>query len=319
MGVNFFLWTCCAVLSISIFSFNTLASETKTPDEKNINTENKNVNEGNSNEKGKADNTQPMPINYGTQHRQDLKHYIANEEVKSLLAGPDDYLTLVNKYKTANSKGAAILLPDWQQSATNPRAINFLRTALPDNGWTTITIQPSAKPENYPSTALEKSKQLEQNKSVLAEYKNKLAVMFNSAINTAKEYPGIVVIIAQGNNGALLVDLLNNNGVEGNTKITEPNALILLSSYRQSSHELQQEVNNTLAKNISLLELPLLDLHLVYDHPLVSHNMSLRASSSAQEIQVYYRQRKLNNTMSGYYPNKELLNQINGWMKSIGW
>jgi hypothetical protein len=308
MTSNFFSLTCCTLLSISLLSFGCLASETKDTDKKSQRTEQSHNN-----------SMQPMPINYGTQYKQDIKHYIASEQIKPLLAGPDDYLTLVNKYTTANSKGAAILLPDWQQGATNPRAINFLRTELPANGWTTITIQPNSKPEGYPSTALKITEQQEQNKPLLAQYKNKLAVMFNAAINTAQEYPGIIIIIAQGNNGAFLVDLLSNNGVDGNTSITEPNAIILLSSYQQNSRELQPEINERLAQNVALLELPLLDLYLTYDHPLVSNNMALRASLSAQEMQVYYRQRQLNNTMSGYYPNKKLLNQINGWLKSIGW
>lgn len=305
----------CALLPISLFSLDANSSQTQETDAK------KEVTKEESTSK-KTDTTnvilQPMPIDYGVQHKQDLKHYITKEQVKPLLAGPDDYLTLVNKYTTANSNGAAILLPDWQQGATNPKAINFLRTALPDNGWTTITIQPNAKPDNYPSMALTVTEQQEQNKLLLTEYKNKLTVMLNSAMERAKDYPGIVLIIAQGNNGALLVDILSNNA-DNNIKLTEPNALILLSSYRQTSRELQQKINNQFAESIALLELPLLDLYLTYDHPLVNANMPKRVSLSAQEMQVYYRQRQLKNATSGYYPHKELMSQINGWLKAIGW
>ena len=79
------------------------------------------------------------------------------------MAGPDDYLTLVKRYTSANSKGVAILLPEWQQGATNPKAINFLRNALPAQGWSTIAIQPSNKPNNYPSTAITVAEQKKEN------------------------------------------------------------------------------------------------------------------------------------------------------------
>jgi hypothetical protein len=44
-----------------------------------------------------------------------------------------------------------------------------------------------------------------------------------------------------------------------------------------------------------------------------------RKSLAKQEMKVYYRQRQLNNTITGYYPEKELLSQVKSWLKAIGW
>lgn len=253
------------------------------------------------------------PISLTTQHKQDLKHYVADNEVKPLLAGPDDYLTLVKKYTSANSKGVAVLIPEWQQGATNPKAINYLRNALPAEGWSTIAIQPSSKPENYPSTAITVAEQEKENELILKEYKDKLASMLNAVMNTAKEYPGIVLVISQGNNAAFLIDLYNQDGNQ------RPNALILLSSYRQSSHALTNSVNEEFARQLAFTELPVLDLYLKYDNPLVLAKAAQRKSFAKQEMKVYYRQRQLNNTVTGYYPEKELMSQVNSWLKAIGW
>jgi len=253
------------------------------------------------------------PIALTRQHKEDLKHYLASEQVKPLLAGPDDYLTLVKKYTSANSKGVVILLPEWQQGATNPKAINFLRNTLPAEGWSTIAIQPSNKPENYPSAAITLAEQIKENELVIEAYKNKLSTMLNAVMNTAKEYPGIVIVIAQGNNAALLVDIYSQEGSQ------LPNALILLSSYRQSTHVLTDSVNEDFAKQLAFTEIPVLDLYLKYDNPIVLAKAAQRNSIAKQEMKVYYRQRQLNNTMTGYYPEKELLSQINGWLKAIGW
>ncbi|HBY84639.1 MAG TPA: DUF3530 domain-containing protein [Colwellia sp.] len=262
-----------------------------------------------------ANKAEPIkkPIELTKQHKEDLKHYLADEEVKPLLAGPDDYLTLVKRYTSANSKGVVILLPEWQQGATNPKAINYLRNALPAKGWSTIAIQPSNKPENYPSTAVTVAEQKKANQVVLKEYKSKLNSMLNAVMNTARKYPGIVLVIAQGNNAAFLVDLYNQDGSQ------KPNALIMLSGYRQSNPELINSVNENFAHQLALTELPILDLYLKYDNPLVISTSAQRKAFSKQEMKVYYRQRQLNNTVTGYYPEEELLIQINSWLKAIGW
>ncbi|PKG85299.1 DUF3530 domain-containing protein [Colwellia sp. 75C3] len=263
----------------------------------------------------KTNKTSPIqkPIALTKQHKDDLKHYLTGEQVKPLLAGPDDYLTLVKRYTSANSKGVAILLPEWQQGATNPKAINYLRNILPSKGWSTIAIQPSNKPENYPSKAITVEEQKKENQLALDDYKNKLSTMLNAVMNTAKEYPGIVLVIAQGNNAALLVDLYSQEDSQ------RPNALIMLSSYRQSNHALINSVNEDFARQLAFTELPVLDLYLKHDNPLVLAKAAQRKSFAKQEMKVYFRQRQLNNNITGYYPEEELLSQINSWLKAIGW
>lgn len=273
----------------------------------------------NSEPKNMAENTpskvSPIeePIALTKQHKSDLTHYLSSEQVKPLLAGPDDYITLFKKNTSINSKGVAILIPEWQQGATNPKAINFLRNTLPSQGWNTLSIQPNDKPKGFPSKALTVIEQKKENDIILNEYKQKLSTMFNAVMNTAKEYPGIVLVIAQGNNGALLIDTLNQ---EGNL---QPNAVILLSSYRQSNHKLNDSANEHFAQQLALTELPILDLYLKYDNALVLTKAPQRKLIAKQEMKTYYRQRQLQNTITGYYPEKELISQINGWLKAVGW
>lgn len=259
-----------------------------------------------------------LPISLTQQYKEDLKHYLPANSVKPLLAGPDDYLTLVTENTSVNNKGVAILLPDWQQGATNPKAINFLRNKLPSQGWTTISIQPTNKPENYPSNALKISERQEENKNIINDYKMKLGVMMNAVIAKANEYPGIIIIIAQGNHGAMLVALLNQDN-EQPTITQAPNALILLSSFLLTSNKLIDETNTSFAKKLAYSEYPVLDLYLRHDNPIVLDKTKQRLALSKKEMKVYYRQRQLNNVAMGYYPEQELLTQINSWLKSIGW
>jgi len=260
----------------------------------------------------KNNNTVPSPISLEQQHKSDLKHYIPANTVMPILAGPNDYLTLVTKNTTVNTKGVAILFPDWQQGAVNPKAINFLRQAMPKQGWTTISIQSPDKPQNFPSTAVSKEEQKKENKTGIDEFNSKLSTLNKALQSKAKEYPGIVIVIAQGNIGAMLVDLYDQGD-------EPPNGLILLSSYKYNNHAFIDETNSNFAEKLAVSEYPTLDLYLKYDHPIVIDKAPERLALAKQEMKVYYRQRQLNNTVTGFYPEQALLSQINGWLKSIGW
>jgi hypothetical protein len=261
--------------------------------------------------------TIPLPVSVTQQHKEDLTHYFPTNRVTPILAGADDYLTLIEENTSVNNKGVAILLPDWQQGAANPKALNFLRKALPKQGWTTISIQPTNKPSNFPSKALKVTEQQETNKTVIDDYKKKLGVLIKTVMTKSKEYPGIIIIIAQGNHGAMLVDIFDQQGTSPNA--TPPNALILLSSYLLNSNELLDETNTAFAKALAFSEYPVLDLYLKYDNPIVLDKTVQRLSVAKQELKAYYRQRQINNNVSGYYPEQELLVQINSWLKAIGW
>lgn len=261
--------------------------------------------------------TIPLPVSVEQQHKEDLTHYLPTNRITPILAGPDDYITLVDENTSVNNKGVAILLPDWQQGAVNPKAINFLRKEMSKQGWTTISIQPANKPNNFPSKALKVSEQQEANKTIIDGYKEKLSALISAVLTKSKEYPGIVIIIAQGNHGGMLVDIFDEQSANQNG--TTPNALILLSSYRLSSPELIDETNTAFAKKLAYSEYPILDLYLKYDNPIVLDKAAQRLATANQELKTYYRQRQINNNATGYYPEQELLTQINSWLKSIGW
>jgi len=302
------------VILLTCINVTVIAQEDKQK-ETHATVENKtNSKKGNDNKKSLAI---PLPVSIEQQHKEDLTHYLPTNRVEPILVGPDDYLTLVNENTSVNNKGVAILLADWQQGAINPKAINFLRTALPKQGWTTISIQPANKPNNFPSRALKIDEQKKANKTIIDDYKNKLSGLINAVLTKSKEYPGIVIIIAQGNHGAMLVDIFDSQSTNQNG--TTPNALILLSSYLLNSNELIDETNTAFAKKLANSEYPILDLYLQYDNPIVLDKAAQRLAIAKQELKAYYRQRQINNTASGYYPKQELLIQISSWLKSIGW
>jgi len=248
------------------------------------------------------------PITKFSQQKEDLSHYLPTKVIKPILAGPNDYTTLVQTNTTGNNKGVVILLPDWQQNATNPKAINFLRQALPDKGWTTITVQAPNMPNNYPSHALKLTERIEKNEKTLTAYKEKLTILMAAVMERAKNYPGIFLVIAQGSHAALLIDIYEED------ENIVPTALVMLSSLM-----LTDDANERFSQQLALSELPVLDLILTRDHPKVKSGSLLRKKYTNREMKISFRQKQLHNINNGYYPKKTLLKEINGWLKSIGY
>lgn len=248
------------------------------------------------------------PVNIYQQTQSDIKHYLPNKGIEPLSAGPDDYLILLEESHTALNKGVAILIPDFPIGATTPKSINHLRKKLPEEGWTTITIQPSYSPVDYPSKHIDEKLRLKENADALMGYQAKLRQLIPAVMEKAKTYPGLFLVIAEGTHAAMLTNIYHQDAEN------IPSALVMLSAYLPTEIE-----GHTFAKNMAELETPILDLYLKHDHPLVINNSKIRKKLAQKELKVYYRQQQLSNFSSSYYPLEQLMKAINGWLKITGW
>ena len=248
------------------------------------------------------------PIAADQQLSQDLKHYLNEDQVKAMLAGTEEFITLEKQSETANSKGVAVFIHDWQQTPTNPKAINFLRNKLTELGWMTIALQPANMPANFPSTALKKEEQLEQNQKALADYQVLLKAKLTALMEKSENMPGLVFVIVVGNQSASVFDLYQKG------EVPLPSAVLMLSGY-----SLTKASDELLAKNVAETDFPVLDLYLKKDNKKVSQSAKGRKIFADKTMKVFYRQKQLNNFKAGYYQEPALIKEINGWFKAIGW
>jgi hypothetical protein len=248
------------------------------------------------------------PIDALQQKEQDLTHYLNAEKVTAMLAGAEDFITIINENTASNQKGVMILLPDWEMSATSSNALNYLQNTLPNQGWATIAIQPPGKPIGYPSNALKLSVQVEENNKSLLQYQDDLKVIMTAVMEKAKDHPGIFVVVSQGSHAILLANLYS----EG--KLESPSAMVMLSGYMNTKGD-----SLAFAKTLARSEFPVLDIYLSREHQFASSDALTRKEQATKEMKVYYRQTQLHNNQIGYYPEKSLVRAINGWLKSIGW
>lgn len=248
------------------------------------------------------------PIALDKQQKDDLEHYLPENEIEQLSAGEEQFISLKQASKTRNSKGVVVFLPDWQQTPVSPKAINFLRNALPTKGWVTIAMQPPLKPIDYPSLLEDNAARIEANKQALQTYQADLTTKLQAVMDKTKNYPGIILLITQGNNAGILFNLYQQN------KLPSPTALIMLSA-----HMLTKEDNQQFAANMAKSSFPVFDLLLTKDHPQVASSANLRKIAVDKEMKIFYRQRVISNQTPSYYPQKTLLKEIDSWLKSVGW
>lgn len=282
------------------------STATENPVSTEANTESPNPEDSASDNSDKVNITEP--ISKQAQYLTDIEKSIDKSLITPVLIGTEEVLTITEPDSHSSDKGVVILLPDWQQNATSPKAINFLRQHLPTEGWTTITIQPLPKPASYPSQNEKTELANEENQQTLKEYQQELVKVVDAVMQKAVEYPGVFLLITEGSNGAILLDAYQQE------LVMQPNAIVLLSAYLPSV-----EGNNLLASNVATSELPILDLYLSKDNHWLSHIMTPRLRAAKKEMKIYYRQRKLTTFNVGYYPEDELAVTIKGWLASIGW
>lgn len=246
------------------------------------------------------------PADYFSQQQDDIKHYL--NQVTETLVGTQSHALLEQKSNTPINKGTVLLLPDWHDFIAPAQHLAYLAKTLPDMGYTTISIQPPAMPENYPSTAITEEERATQNKALLDDYLRQLQALMVNVMEKAQQQQGAILVATAGSNAGFLMSLYQE------AAIPVPQAFIMLSAYQLTD---QQDL--AFAKAVSESELPTLDLYLKHDNMRVEPSVNMRQKESTRNLKVEYRQYKLNNFATGYYPQENTRKAIEGWLASMGW
>jgi hypothetical protein len=129
-----------------------------------------------------------------------------------------------------------------------------------------------------------------------------------AVIDKAKTYPGVIIVVAEGNHSAVLLDIYQQN------LVGSPGGFVMLSSYMPTI-----PASDKIAQQLAITDYPILDLYLKRDHRLVLANAVIRKHAAKRQLKVYYRQRQLNNQVTAYYPKNTLTTEIINWLSAIGW
>lgn len=253
------------------------------------------------------------PINKELQANQDINQYYDKSEVVKVLAGDNELTALYRDHTAEFDKGVAILIADWHLTQANDRGIDFLRKSLNDYGWVTYSISAGSSPRTN-------TEELPENDNIslapnIAQYTKpdfdayalSLTSRFKAMYQQALNHPGFVIVITQGQSGAILNSYLNQ-------QTSEPiDALVLLNNFYNDPQK-----NKALNQTVSTSTWPTLDIFYQSHNHWLSEQMALRKKLARRNHKLNYRQRTLFGSQSSEQQHQRLSKEIYGFLTWLG-
>lgn len=227
--------------------------------------------------------------------------YLPQSEIAAITVGDKPSYALVRPWRGHFQLGTAILLADFDTHADPMGVIGYLRRHINDRGWASISLRaPAGAPTiNHTTDANEIAKagdkQLElkadkaQPKYSEAEWQavreaqqNQLIQTMNQLDALGQPYPGKRLLIASNRGAGLVITQLNA------ATLAKPDMLVIINPYLDNVDENQQ-----LAKILSQLDLPILDIQSPDAPPASKITADERKALSPQGQPLRYEQQSL--------------------------
>lgn len=253
------------------------------------------------------------PINKEQQNNQDVSHYFEPSEVVTVMAGDNELTALYRDHTAEFEKGVAILIADWHLTQSNDRGIDFLRKSLNDYGWVTYSISAGSSPrinndELPDNDNVSVAPSLSQfKKPDLDAYALSLTSRFKAMYQQALTHPGFVIVITQGQSGAILNSYLNQQTSE------QIDALILLNNFYNEAQK-----NKSLNQTITTTPWPTLDIYYQSQNHWLNQQMVQRKKLARRNHKLNYRQRALFGNQSSEQQHQRLSKEIYGFLTWLG-
>ena len=273
------------------------------------------------------------PQAYSTIENTDLNRLLPNDEIKPILAGETEFLSLYSEYMSADFRGIVVLIPDWQSAPTNNAGMNFLRKELNNLGYTTYamtvpdinwratksTTTTSAQAADLSATAQPESVDAKKDaephhvdaiekvtNEVIDNYKTNLITRYEALYQTAMEEPNNIVIIAQGTSAGVLLEYY------AEFPDSRIDAFISLSSYLPNTKR-----NKNLSQTTSLVTPALLDIYYASDNNEILMNLKRRQRWVNRNAKFDYRQRELFGIRNQPEQHLRLTKEIDGFLRRL--
>lgn len=250
----------------------------------------------------------------------DLERELFSDQYIKLTVADQDLVVVLNENTNAIARGVAVLLTESNTTLTSNQGLAPLVAYLTELGWVTMLVPSPATdflslPETEvntqenplpPSSVKMSVKHITQ--QALDEHLEKLTLTMQAISDKAKEYPGFVLVIAQGTSAASLTHLYAEE------TLPSPDAMVVIAPFWPD-----RTYNNLLATNLANTSIPILDLHSDKDNAWSLSSVALRKVATIKSLKLHYRQREIigvnNMEQAAPYVSKE----IYGWLSHMGW
>lgn len=272
----------------------------------------------------------------------DIKRLLPNDEIKPILAGDTEFLSLYSEYMSREFRGIVLLIPDWNSTPTSNAGMSYLRRALTNLGYTTYAmtvpdIDWQASNMAVPAQAAAQSTKPAQNEAptetaqnnsddaataaqephfvnaidlvsdeVLSNYKTNLIMRYEALYQNAMSEPNNIVVIAQGTSAGVLLEYY------ANFPDSRIDAFISLSSYLPNTQR-----NKGLAQTSSLVTPALLDIYYANDNTDILMSLKNRQRWVNRNAKFDYRQRQLFGLRDAPEQHARLSKIIDGFLRRL--
>ncbi|MDP5032959.1 MAG: alpha/beta hydrolase family protein [Paraglaciecola sp.] len=250
----------------------------------------------------------------------DLEREFFSDRYIKLKVGDEDVLVMLQENTNAIARGVAILVTQSHTTLTSKHGLSPLVSELNELGWVTMlvpspptqfltpreNIEPvTDSPSSLPSIK-DSGKYLSQ--QTLDEHLQRLSVTMLAAIEKAKEYPGFILVIAQGTSAASLIHLYAEQS------LPSPDAMVVIEPYWPD-----RLTNQKLAIQLASTSMPVLDFYSDGDNVWSASTVQKRKVATIRSLKLHYRQRKIIglNAMDSAAPY--ISKEIYGWLSHMGW
>ena len=273
----------------------------------------------------------------------DIERLLPSDEIKPILAGETEFLSLYSEYMSSNFRGIVILIPDWHSSPTNNSGMGYLRKELNNLGYSTYAMtvpdidwqaskmakatpneedtapskaEESASPDTATNAQSQPAKIKEEphyvnaiekvTDDILDNYKINLISRFNALYQTAMEDSSNIVVIAQGTSAGVLLEYYADFPDE------KLDAFISLSSYLPNTKR-----NESLSQTASLVTPALLDIYYANDSTDILMSLKNRQRWVERNAKFDYRQRQLFGLRDQPGQHARLTKEIDGFLRRL--
>jgi hypothetical protein len=254
-------------------------------------------------------------------HELDLRRAHFDDEYSTIKVAEQDMVIIINENVTAISRGVALLVTDNGAPISSQQGLAPLVKQLTGLGWVTMLVpspasdlfQPAenlaaddATAEQPPATTKSSARQL--NQQIFDEHLQRLTLIMQATLERAKEYPGFVLVIAQGTSAATLSQLYAEQ------KVTTPDAFVVISPYWPD-----RKFNNQLANFLANTPMPVLDIYSKWDNSWSQASVKARKTAAIRALKLQYRQREISGVELFQQPASNVSKEIYGWLSYMGW
>lgn len=268
--------------------------------------------------------------------KMDAQRMMQPDAFRTMQVGEQEVMIVTNETNLPLGKGVIVLVSESGRNGASAISLAPMTEYLNDYGWATILL--TAPTLNWqidessisstddltpaPSDETQQSQPDSSNMDDVPSYlstpsinrkmfeaqEQQFMLLMSAANQEALNYPGFIVVVAQGTSAAFLSKLY----AEG--MLRAPDAMVAISA-NFPEKELNDEVGNFLART----PMPVMDIFNQWDNKWTTSNAKTRKIAVEKALKLHFRQREIIGTALKGQQFHYIAKEVHGWLTYMGW